>query len=73
MRLKVDGKGAPGFVSAEGRIELTEKGKETELQYEGEALVGGLIASVGQRMIEGAAKKIVAEFFERAAGMLKKA
>ncbi|MBI3404847.1 MAG: carbon monoxide dehydrogenase subunit G [Acidobacteria bacterium] len=72
MRLKIEGKGVPGFMTADGHIELKAFGKDTELKYEGEAQVGGLIASVGQRMIEGAAKKIVGEFFDRASKLLSK-
>ena len=64
--LKMDGKGLPGFVKGEGRIELTAKGSDTELAYTGEAQVGGLIASVGQRMLDAAARKIVQQFFESA-------
>lgn len=64
--LKMDGKGLPGFVKGEGRIELVPKGSDTELTYSGEAQVGGLIASVGQRMLDAAARKIVQQFFESA-------
>jgi carbon monoxide dehydrogenase subunit G len=64
--LKMDGKGLPGFVKGEGRIELAAKGSDTELTYTGEAQVGGLIASVGQRMIDAAARKIVQQFFDSA-------
>jgi uncharacterized protein len=64
--LKMDGKGLPGFVKGEGRIELTPKGSDTELAYSGDAQVGGLIASVGQRMLDAAARKIVQQFFESA-------
>jgi carbon monoxide dehydrogenase subunit G len=65
MVLKMEGKGTPGFVKGQGRMELHAKGKQTELRYEGEAQVGGMIAAVGQRMIEAAAKKIVSQFFEK--------
>jgi uncharacterized protein len=65
--LKMDGKGLPGFVKGEGRIELTPKGgSDTELTYTGEAQVGGVIASVGQRMLDAAARKIVQQFFDSA-------
>jgi len=73
MRMKIGGKGMPGFVDGTGNIELAEKDGQTELRYTGEAQVGGMIASVGQRMIEGAAKKIVDQFFAAAAEELKKA
>jgi carbon monoxide dehydrogenase subunit G len=72
MRMKLSGKGIPGFVDGVGHIELAEKGGQTELRYTGEAQVGGMIASVGQRMIEGAARKIVDQFFAAAAEELKK-
>jgi carbon monoxide dehydrogenase subunit G len=72
MRMKLSGKGIPGFVDGVGHIELAEKGGQTELRYTGEAQVGGMIASVGQRMIEGAARKIVDQFFAAASEELKK-
>ena len=72
--LKMDGKGLPGFVKGAGRIELTPKGEsETELTYTGEAQVGGVIASVGQRMLDAAARKIVQQFFESAKAELASA
>ena len=71
--LKLDGKGLPGFVKGEGRIELAAKGGDTELTYTGEAQVGGLIASVGQRMLDAAARKIVQQFFDAAKAELASA
>jgi len=73
MRMRVEGKGAPGFMKGEGRLELAAKGQQTEVRYDGEAQVGGLIAAVGQRMIEVAAKKILQQFFEGAAKLLSEA
>ena len=67
LHMKVQGKGTPGFMNGAGQITLLEKHGQTEVRYEGEAQVGGLIASVGQRMIEAAAKKIVQQFFAAAA------
>ena len=72
--LKMDGKGLPGFVKGEGRIQLVAKGtSDTELTYTGEAQVGGVIASVGQRMLDAAARKIVQQFFESAKAELASA
>jgi len=73
MRMKISGKGLPGFVDGTGNIELAENAGQTELRYTGDAQVGGMIASVGQRMMEGAAKKIVDQFFAAAAEELRKA
>jgi carbon monoxide dehydrogenase subunit G len=71
LRMRLEGKGAPGFMNGEGQIALAEKSGHTEVKYEGEAHVGGLIASVGQRMIEAAAKRIIQQFFESAAKQLQ--
>jgi uncharacterized protein len=74
LLLKMDGKGLPGFVKGEGRIQLVAKGtSDTELTYAGEAQVGGVIASVGQRMLDAAARKIVQQFFESAKAELASA
>lgn len=70
LTMKVEGQGLPGFVRGEGRVELTAKSGQTEVHYSGEAQVGGLIASVGQRMLEGAARRIVQQFFESAKATL---
>lgn len=72
MRMKISGKGMPGFVDGSGHVELKGKNGETHLRYTGDAQVGGMIASVGQRMIEGAAKKIVDQFFAAVADELRK-
>jgi carbon monoxide dehydrogenase subunit G len=63
----------PGFVKGQGRIELLAKADRTEVRYSGEAQVGGMIAGVGQRMLEGAARRIMQQFFEAAAAELKSA
>ena len=72
LRMKLSGKGIPGFVDGVGHIELAETEGHTELRYTGEAQVGGMIASVGQRMIEGAARKIMDQFFAAVTEELKK-
>jgi carbon monoxide dehydrogenase subunit G len=71
MRLRLEGKGVPGFVKGEGQLDLADENGQTELRYAGEAQVGGMIASVGQRLIEGAARRIVQQFFENAAAELR--
>jgi Carbon monoxide dehydrogenase subunit G (CoxG) len=49
-----------------------EEQVQTELRYTGDTLVGGMIASVNRRMIEGDANKFVDQFFAAAAEELKK-
>ena len=63
--LMMEGKGGPGFVKGTARIQLTEKGGETEVQCEADAHVGGMIAAIGSRLIEAVAKKMMDDFFRR--------
>ncbi len=65
LTLVLEGKGSPGFVRGTAKIELGARGEETELRSESDTAVGGLIAAVGSRLVEGAAKKIMDEFFAR--------
>jgi uncharacterized protein len=59
-RLEGDGKGKPGFAKGSGDVELeTGDGGTTTMRYKAEAQVGGPVAGVGQRLIEGAAKSII--------------
>ncbi len=56
-RLKMDGKGAPGFVNGSGSLRLEDLGDDgTLLHYEIDAQVGGRIAAVGQRLLDSSAK-----------------
>ena len=71
LRMVLEGKGTPGFMRGEGRIRLAEKKGQTELHYEGEAHVGGMIAAVGQRMIDVAARRIIQQFFDSASAQLR--
>ena len=63
-RIVVDGKGGPGFVKGSGDFDLEDTGGATLIKYTGELQVGGAIAGIGQRMIEGAAKMMAARFFK---------
>lgn len=60
----VDGRGAPGFVKGEGDLQLEDQGDETVLHYEGDAQVGGRLASVGQRLMETSAKATIRQSLE---------
>jgi uncharacterized protein len=61
--LRASGAGAPGTVSADVRVTLTEDGGATTLAYDADAIVGGVIGGVGQRVLTGVAKKTAGEFF----------
>lgn len=62
--LHAAGAGAPGTVNADVRVTLTEAdGGATRLDYDADAVVGGVLGGVGQRMITSVAKRTAGEFF----------
>jgi carbon monoxide dehydrogenase subunit G len=63
-KLVVEGKGQPGFVKGTGELNLKDEKGATEIIYTGDVNVGGLIASVGQRMIQATANMLAARFFK---------
>jgi carbon monoxide dehydrogenase subunit G len=65
FRLHVEGTGKIGFMKGDGLLTLSEVDGATDVQYDGEVHVGGTIASVGQRLIDGTAKMMIKRFFEK--------
>ncbi|MDQ6851273.1 MAG: carbon monoxide dehydrogenase subunit G [Actinomycetota bacterium] len=62
--MTASGSGGPGTVSTDVRVTLTDSGDgSTRLTYDAEAVVGGMVAGVGQRMLSAVAKKTAGEFF----------
>ncbi|GAA0369875.1 hypothetical protein GCM10009530_19950 [Microbispora corallina] len=61
--LKASGQGAPGTVDATVRVRLSDAEGGTRVDYDAEAVVGGMIGGVGQRMLGSVAKKTAGEFF----------
>lgn len=58
-----EGSGARGFFKGEGWLDLEEKDGHTVANYRGSAQIGGPIAGVGMRMLDGAAKMMANQFF----------
>ncbi len=56
--IRIKGKGAPGFIDAQGDIRFREEDAKTVLDYEIDAKIGGRIASVGQRLLDSSTKVI---------------
>lgn len=63
FRIVVDGKGQPGFLKGSGDVDLEGQNGTTRVSYKGDAQVGGTIAGVGQRMLQGAVKMMATQFF----------
>ena len=55
--------GAAGFGKGEAKVSLAEDGGETVLSYAVTASVGGKLAQIGSRLIDGVAKKMADDFF----------
>ncbi|MBV8800841.1 MAG: carbon monoxide dehydrogenase subunit G [Alphaproteobacteria bacterium] len=69
--LKGEGQGGvAGFAKGQAEVLLVPEGDGTELTYNAKATVGGKLAQVGQRLIDGAARQIADEFFARFAAEL---
>jgi uncharacterized protein len=62
--------GAAGFAKGGAVVSLREEAAETVLAYTVDAQVGGKIAQVGARLIDGTAKKLADEFFGKFADMV---
>jgi len=55
--------GVAGFANGGATVSLRESGNDTILSYTVKANVGGKLAQLGARLIDGAAKKMADEFF----------
>ncbi len=65
LQVGVKGGGA-GFARGSASVQLDELGaEETRLSYRIEGSVGGKLAQVGSRLVQAAARKMAARFFER--------
>ncbi|MBO9324328.1 MAG: carbon monoxide dehydrogenase subunit G [Roseiflexus sp.] len=58
-KLIASGKSANGVVDGVGTVDLVAQDGKTLLMYGGEAQIGGTLASVGQRLIEGASRQLI--------------
>jgi carbon monoxide dehydrogenase subunit G len=62
-KLVVEGRGTSGFVTGEAVVTLQPNGAATTVLVEGDSQSGGLLARVGQRMVESVAKSQMDRFF----------
>ena len=71
-RISGEGKGgAAGFAKGGATVTLSEDGDATILKYDVDADVGGKLAQIGGRLVEGSAKKLAGEFFNNFEAALK--
>ena len=62
-KLIVEGNGPSGFVRGESQIKLTGSGSKTTVDVDSDSSSGGLLARVGQRMVETFARSMMDRFF----------
>jgi uncharacterized protein len=62
--MTLQGAGAPGTVDATVQVRFSEPAPgQTEIAYDAEAVVGGMVGGVGQRMLSSVSKRMAGEFF----------
>jgi uncharacterized protein len=55
--------GMAGFAKGVAKVALAAEGEATRLAYSASAQIGGKLAQIGSRLIDGAAQKMAADFF----------
>ena len=68
--LSGEGKSSVGFANGSANVKLSEENGKTTLTYEVDINVGGKIAQLGSRLINGVAKKMSDYFFGRFADLV---
>lgn len=61
--LSLEGSGAPGFITGRAHFNIIPKDGDSEIQITSAVEVGGPIARVGQRVMEGISKHLIGQFF----------
>ena len=64
LTMRLQGAGAPGTIDATVDVSFEDLGSEgTRISYEADAVVGGMVGGVGQRMLTSVSKRMAGEFF----------
>jgi carbon monoxide dehydrogenase subunit G len=57
--------GVAGFAKGAATVKLTDSAGGTLLTYDVESQIGGKLAQLGQRLVQGTAKKLADDFFSK--------
>lgn len=63
LTMGLKGAGAPGTIDATVGVRFEAQGDQTLLSYDADAVVGGMVGGVGQRMLTSVSRRMAAEFF----------
>ena len=62
--MRLQGAGAPGTVDATVNVRFAEVDAGTEVAWDADAVVGGMVGGVGQRMLSSVSKRMAGELFD---------
>ncbi|QBR91913.1 SRPBCC family protein [Nocardioides euryhalodurans] len=69
--MRLDGAGAPGTIGASVQVRFSDAGEgTTAVAYDADAIVGGMVGGVGQRMLTSVSRRMAGEFFGNVDGIL---
>jgi uncharacterized protein len=69
--MRLQGAGAPGTIDATVQVSFEEPSPgETRISYDADAVVGGMVGGVGQRMLGSASRRTAKEFFDNVANAI---
>src|SRR5690625_4533058 len=63
LTLHAQAAGVTGTIDVEVQVTFTDLGRQTQVDYDADATVGGMIGGVGQRMLTSVSKRMANEFF----------
>jgi uncharacterized protein len=61
--MRLNGAGAPGTIDATVQVAFRAGEGQTTVEYDADAVVGGMVGGVGQRMLGSVSKRMAGEFF----------
>jgi carbon monoxide dehydrogenase subunit G len=69
--MRLQGAGAPGTIDATVNVAFAADGDDaTRVSYDADAIVGGMVGGVGQRMLGSVSRRMAGEFFGNVAGAI---
>ena len=68
--MRLQGAGAPGTIDATVQVTFADADGGTTISYEADAVVGGMVGGVGQRMLTSVSRRMAKEFFDNVAGAI---
>jgi carbon monoxide dehydrogenase subunit G len=64
LTMRLSGAGAPGTIDATVQVAFSSPTPDTtEISYDADAVVGGMVGGVGQRMLTSVSRRMAGEFF----------